>query len=715
METTHLLQLFLIFSAGGALLSLVIPERRNPPALAWIAGISSAIALVFSTRILLSGNIFHTELWRLSSLGVLSLRIDRLSALFISVTAIVYLPVSIYAARYLEKYLGRYSLRSFSFFYHLLFTSIVLVLIAADALSFLLSWEAMSILCYLLVNYEHYKEDNISSGILMLAMSEAGTLAVALCFLILGGTSGSLDFASFRINAPDLGNIAYWAVFLLAFFGFGVKAGLVPVNTWLPGAYTSAPGGFSAILSGATLNLGIYGIIRINADILPAAGAGAGPGIVVLIAGSLSALVGILYAGTENDMKKMLAHSSIENAGIIITGVGAGLIFKATGHYALSGIAFITSLYHMVNHSLFKSLLFLGTDGIELKTGSRNMDHLGGLIKLMPWTGVFFLVGAVSIAALPPFNGFVSEWLTLQTMLQSASLQSVPVKIVFALSGAALALTAGLAVTCFVKAFSMSFLGISRSKMARQAVDLPFTMKLPMGFLACLCLIFGILPTYIIPVLDSAVVPMVHESVVDELVPPFFTVGSGNAEFSRGFVSEFHDLGAQTGRGILPGRGLVVMHRGGERNPVVYAMSTSYTIVVLLLLIGGTFLIVMVFTNARKITERTAWNGGLRRLLPGMTYTATGFSNPVRVVFNAIFHPTLARETKAAVAEHFRSAIMRERREAHIVDRLLLQPVLRAFRGMANITGSMHIGSVNIYAVYILISLVLLLIAGEIF
>ena len=713
METSHLLVTFLLLCIGGAVLSLILSERRNPATLAWVASLSSAIILLASGKVLLSGQTFQTELWRISSLGAISLKMDRLSALFIFVTGIVFLPVSLYSARYLERYLGRYSLKSFGVFYHLLFASIVFILISADVLSFLLAWEAMSILCYLLVNYEHDNEDNTRSGLLMLAMSEAGTLAVVLGFLILAKASGNLGFGSLGSAAASMGNPARLAVFLLAFFGFSVKAGLVPVNTWLPRAHTAAPGSFSAILSGATLNLGIYGIIRVNAAILHQTSVG--PGVIVLIIGSLSALLGILYAVTENDMKKMLAHSSIENMGIVTVGLGAGFIFTAMGHPVLAGIAFITSLYHMTNHSLFKTLLFLGAGGIDSRTGTRNMDRLGGLIRSMPWTGLFFLAGALSIAALPPFNGFVSEWLTFQTLLRSALLQSVPVKIVFALSGAALALTAGLAVTCFVKAFAMSFLGVTRSEAARKAVELPWSMGIPMALLASLCLVAGILPTYIIPVLDRTVTPLVHESVADELVPPFFTAGKGTPKFNRDFISEFHNLGAQVGKDILPGRGLIVLHRGTERNPVVYAMSTSYTVVVLLLLLGGTFVLVRVFTRARKVRKRAAWNGGLRRLLPGMTYTATGFSNPVRVIFETIFHPTVVEETKSAVEEHFRIAIEKERREIHVVERLVLQPLVGMLRNTAGLIGSMHVGSVNVYAVYVLIGLVLLLVIGQIF
>jgi len=700
--------LFLILCSLGVVLSVFLPERRNPLLLAWISSIAAISVLWSSGNVLLYGLPFQIELWTLPFLGTMVLQMDRLSALFVFITGLVFLPVSIFSAEYMKKYFSRYNLKTFSVFYHLLFASIVLLLIANDIFSFLLTWEIMSILSYLLVNYEHEKDENTSSGYLMLAMSEAGTIMAAFAFLLLANGSGGLDFASLKSVSAGLGDSSRWAIFLLSFFGFSVKAGLVPNSIWLPKAHPAAPSNVSALLSGVILNLGIYGILRINADILPVTQIGMG--LITLFVGTVSALVGILYATIRNGMKVMLAHSSIENMGIITAGIGAGFVFTVSGYPVLAGIAFITALYHMTNHSLYKALLFLGAGAVDSSVGDRNMDRLGGLMKVMPWTGLFFLIGALSIAALPPFNGFVSEWLTLQTMLQSAALQSKAVKIVFALCGAALALTAALAVTCFVKAFAMSFLGIARTKQAEKAIEVRRSMMIPMGVLAVSCLLFGILPTYIIPVLDHTITPLTQESVVDELVPPFFTVAKSDPKFSDAFVSEFHDLGAQTGRNVIPGRGLVVLHRGTERNPVVFAMSTSYTLVVLVLLLTGVFILIRVLTKARMVTRKPVWDGGVRRLMPEMTYTATGFSNPVRVIFEAIFRPSMLDERKETIAEHFRTAINNERKEVHIVDRSVFQPIVKWIQSMATLLGRMHSGSVNIYAAYVLISLVIVLI-----
>lgn len=699
---------FFWICGAGALLALIVPDRSNPNTVAWIASLASLVALWGGGEVLFAGTGFQAELWTLPSLGTLHVSADRLSALFIVVTGLVFLPVSIFSAGYLQRYIGRYSLKAFSVMYFALFASIVLILIAADALSFLLAWEAMSILSYLLVNFEHEQEEHTRAGYLMLAMGEAGTLAAAIALLLLANAAGSLEFPAIKAMANSLGPDARWAVFLLSFFGFGVKAGLVPLNSWLPRAHPAAPANVSALLSGVILNLGLYGLVRVNVDLLPITDVA--PGLVTLIIGTISAFVGILYATTENDLKKMLAHSSIENMGIVAAGLGAGFIFVAAGHPTLSGIAFVAALYHMTNHSLYKALLFFGAGTVDYQAGTRDLDRLGGLIHPMPWTSLFFLVGALSISAVYPFNGFASEWLTLQTLLRSTELSSTPVRIVFAVCGAGLALTAALAVTCFVKAFAMGFLGMSRSKQARQAVEARRSMLVPMGILAVLCLLLGIVPTYVISTLDRTLVPMTRASATESLVPAFFAASPEHTHLPTEFAAEFHDLGAQVGQEIMPGRGMVVLHRGEERNPVVFAMSTSYGFIVLILLLVITFGIVQWLTRARTVTRRERWDGGVRRLLPEMTYTATGFSNPVRVIFAAILRPTTVEDTKETVAEHFRTAIKRIHHETHPVDRFVFGFVAAGVGHTARLLARMHHGRLNAYVAYVLLTLVVFLI-----
>jgi len=704
-----LLVLVFALCGAGALAGLAVPERRTPAFLAWVGSLAALAMLWVSADVLRSGGVFKSELWTIEPLGTLSVSLDRLSALFQFVAALVMLASSIFSASYLKRYLGHYSLKALNAWYLLLLASITLILIANDALLFLLAWEGMSITSYLLVNFENERDESSHAGYLMLAMGEAGFMAVIVGFLILAAQGGSLEFSALKAAGANLGPLARWLVFLLTFFGFGVKAGLVPVNTWLPRAHPAAPANVSAILSGVILNLGLYGIVRLNLDLVPFITLGAG--IVVLIVGTASALVGILYATTENDLKAMLAHSSSENIGIVTAGLGAGIVFSAYGRPMLAGIAFIAAFYHMINHSLYKALLFLGAGTVDDRAGTRDLNRLGGLIRAMPFTAGAVLIGTLAISALPPFNGFVSEWLTLQTMLRSVELPSVPIKIVFALCGAGLALTAALAVTCFVKMFAMGFLGMARSDGAAKAVEAPRSSIVPMVFLAALCFLLGVLPTYVIPVL-SRELPWSAASA-DALVPPFFASAEGHSTLPPGFVSEFHDLGAQVGEGAFPGRGLVVLHRGGTQNPVIFAMSTSYMLVALIGLLVLTWAVIRLWlTRSRRRMRRVRWDGGVRRLLPEMTYTATGFSNPVRVIFDAMFRPTTVEDTRETVAEHFRMAIRRDRQTVHIADRLLLRPAKNRVMALAGQLAQMHHGHINAYIAYVLLALLLALAVG---
>ena len=283
----------------------------------------------------------------------------------------------------------------------------------------------------------------------------------------------------------------------------------------------------------------------------------------------------------------------------------------------------------------------------------------------------------------------------------------------FALCGAGLALTAALAVTCFVKVFAMSFLGMRRLDGERRVTETNPAALASMAILAVLCLAFGVLPTYVIPMLDPASMRLAGASASDALVPPFFASAPAHESLPPAFGAEFHDLGAQVGQDIVGGRGLVVLHRGGVENPVIFAMSTSYMLLALIGLLLLTYVVVRLWlTRARRLVRRERWDGGVRRLLPEMTYTATGFSNPVRVIFDAIFRPTTVEDTSETVAEHFRMAIRRERQAVHIVDRLVLQPVKNRAMKLARGLAAMHHGYINAYIAYVLLALLLALAAG---
>ncbi len=711
MSAAQLLVSFFILCGAGAVLAFLIPQRRLPILLAIVGALAALILLSASAMLLVSGAEFHAPLWSVLTLGTLTLASDPLSAFFLFVTGLVFLPVSIFSGAYLTKYIAHQDVRYFSVLYHAMFASVAFFLIAGDVISFLVAWEMMSIASYLLVNYELERAESSRAGYVMLAMSEGGTIAVAIAFIMIAGATGELGFAALRSIAPTGTDSLRWAIFLLSFFGFAVKAGLVPLNSWLPLAHPVAPTNVSALLSAVIVNLGIYGLVRVNLDLAPTTAVG--PGLIVLVIGSISALIGILYATIQGELKRLLAHSTIENMGIVAAGIGAGMVFVATDHRVVGAIALVAAFYHLANHSVYKALLFLGTGAVEAGTGTRDLDRLGGIIRWMPWTSAFFLVGVLSIAALPPFNGFVSEWLTLQTILRSAVLSSTVIKIIFAICGALLALTAGLAVTCFVKVFATGFLGMSRSSAATGAHEAHVATRTALALLAALCIVLGIFPTYVIPAIDRAVTPLAHESATAALVPPFFVANAQQPQnLPPTFLGEFHDLGAQVGREFLPGRGLVVLHRGEERNPVVFAMSTTYMVVALAVILGLIFVAFQLLTRRRGSTRGEAWAGGLRHLRPEVTYTATGFSNPVRVIFAALLTPAASEESTEAVAGHFRTAIKREYTEIHVIDRFVLHPPIDMLRNLAALARRMHVGHVNAYAAYVLLAILIVLVIG---
>ncbi len=704
MDNLNLLfaSVFIVYLLGIVAI-LILPKKMSAATLGLSGAIGSLVLFVFAVYILFGNNPYLLSLWKIEGIGKMSITVDHLSAFFLLVTAIAAMPASVFAATRISKNPQNYNAFVPALYLSLLI-SIVLVLTSSQVFLFLLSWEIMSIFIYFLVNSG--KEEH--PGYVMLAIGEAGTLAILVALLLLSGSAGTLSFAGISANGSHLSAGLQWIVFLLSFFGFGIKGGLIPFNFWMPRAYSVTPSAFIPIIAGVTLNLGLYGIIRVNANLQFVSQTGIG--VVILIVGAITAILGILYATIQDDLKTVLAHSSIENAGIITTAFGASVIFLSSGYKTAAAMALVAALYHLLNHSVFKTLLFMGSGAIEDATGLRSLNRLGGLLKKMPLTGFFMLIGALSISAMPPFNGFVSEWLILESLLRSVELSSLGVKIAFIVAGALLALTAGLAVTCFIRAFAMSFLGMSRTKPIQKIKEVTKSTMASMAFLAFACLVLGVLPTFVIPAINRSVEPLVGKSATVALVPPFFTNHKSLDKLPKKFISDFHNIGAGVAQDMIPGRGLVVMHRGGEKNPVVFAMSTSYMFVMMLFLLGLTGTVVWVFVaRKRKVTYLPRWDGGIRELLPEMTYTATGFAQPVRVIFDTILHPEVTNQHEN-VAEHFRVTIKRKKEEVHLMDRLVLYPVINLTQKFSKILAKMHNGRLNTYAGYALLSLIVFLI-----
>jgi formate hydrogenlyase subunit 3/multisubunit Na+/H+ antiporter MnhD subunit len=381
-----------------------------------------------------------------------------------------------------------------------------LVVLADDAFSYLLCWEFMSLASWALVMAHHREPGNAKAGYVYLVMASFGTLALLLAFGLLAGPAGDYGFAAIRA-APHT-PYAATLVLVLMLLGAGSKAGLVPLHVWLPLAHPAAPSHVSALMSGVMTKVAIYGFIRVVFDLLGQPTWSAS--VVVLFLGGITAVMGILYAMMEKDLKRLLAYSTIENVGVIFASLGLALAFQANGLKLAAALAFTAALFHVLNHSLFKSLLFFGAGAVLTATGERDMDKLGGLIHRMPFTSFAVLVGCVAISALPPFNGFVSEWLMFQAVLQSPELPQWALKIMVPAVGALLALAAALAAACFVKAFGVTFLGRPRSPAAEAAPEVDRYSLAAMFILAALCLLAGILPGPVIDALSPVTIEILN-------------------------------------------------------------------------------------------------------------------------------------------------------------------------------------------------------------
>jgi hydrogenase-4 component B len=517
-------------------------------------------------------------------------RIDALSAFFLIVVNFGGAAASLYALGYgrHEQSPGRVLP-----FYPAYLAAMNIVVLADDAFGFLVAWEFMSLTSWAMVVSNHKDPENLRAGYVYLLMASFGTLVLLLAFGVLAGGTGAYDFAAIRA-AHETRAVA-GAVLLLALLGAGSKAGLVPLHAWLPLAHPAAPSHVSGLMSGVMTKVAVYGFVRIVFDLLGA------PewwwSMVLLAIGGPTATLGVLYALMQRDIKRVLAYSTIENIGIIFTGLGLALAFKAEGSDFIAALAFTAALLHVLNHALFKSLLFFGAGSVLTATGERDMEKLGGLIHRMPQTALVMLVGCIAISALPPFNGFVSEWLTFQAILLSPHLPSWGLKLIIPAVGGLLALAAALAAACFVKVFGISFLGRPRSAEAAQAKEVDgFSLAAMMG-LAALCLLAGVLPGLLIDALAPVAKIMVGNSMPHQSSLRWFA--------------------------IVP----IAESRSSYDGLLVFAF---------MLLSGSIASIAIHRLASDRLRRAPAWDCGFPDGSPAIQYTASSFSQPIRRVFGTL-------------------------------------------------------------------------------
>ena len=632
--------------------------------------IASIAGCILSLSVLLSGVTLLVALPQTLPFGVMTIRVDPLSAFFLGVISIVAVAVSFYSLGYATEFVGRRNVGLLVSLYNVFLFSMAGVVLAGDAILFLVLWELMSLATFFLINYEHENPASRRAAFLYIVMTHIGTAFLVVMFMVLYSSTGTFDFETWKNAGARLPSVLSSVVFLCAAIGFGTKAGVIPVHIWLPEAHPAAPSNVSALMSGVMIKTGIYGMVRVFFGFL-------GPdipewwGILVLLFAVISSVMGVLYALMEHDLKRLLAFHSIENIGIILMGVGGALLFASLGHKSLAAIALIAGLYHVLNHATFKGLLFLGAGSVLHATHSRNIEELGGLIKRLPWTSLFFLIGAVAISALPPLNGFVSEWLTFQALLLGFHISDLAVRIAVPLTVALLGLTGALAAACFVKAFGITFLGMPRSREAESAHESSFTMLAAMGFLAILCVVLGVFPGSVLSVLNPVV------SALPGVSPP--------------------------GQIALNG-GMLLMPQSTSTSISPFALAVLLILLTLVPLAAGSLL-------GGRMRSRIAmtWACGLQKLEPRMQYTATGFSKPIRMIFSTIYRATHEIEISGETSPYFRPQITYELKTESVFLKYLYEPVGAFILNSARLFRRIQTGHIQSYLAYIFITLVLLL------
>ncbi|MFA6006651.1 MAG: hydrogenase 4 subunit B [Candidatus Paceibacterota bacterium] len=678
MSAVYLQQLFptiLGLFTIGAIGSLIF-RYDDEAAHAWssiFSIVGSLSTLVFSLSLLMQGIGFSFAGYSTFPALTFSFTLDHLSVFFVFVISLIALAASVYGYGYAKQYIGKYNLGTLGFFYNSFILGMLLVVTSSNILFFLIAWEVMSVASYFLVIYERHEQANIKAGTLYFVMTHVGTAFITLAFLLMFKVTGSLDFGTIKLSLMTAPLWIQNMIFVLALIGFGTKAGIIPFHIWLPSAHPAAPSHVSALMSGVMIKTGIYMFIRIFFDLL-------GPaqvwwGVTILILGAISALLGVLYALSEHDLKRLLAYHSIENIGIIMLGLGSSLVFLSFGMKALALIGLIAALFHTMNHAVFKGLLFLGAGSVIHATHTRNIEKYGGLIRYMPQTAFLFLIGAMAISALPPLNGFASEWLTFQAMFSAVSSLGSTMGMIFVLAIGALAFTSGLAAACFVKAFGITFLARPRSDEAKHAHESSAPLLVGMYFLATLTLIFGVFAgkvTGILTVLAQALQNMGMSAETLNVLPSVSAVHLSNnfANMSLGLLFV----------------GLVIA----------------------LALIG---IIVGLVTKNRKLRRDRTWDCGTE-LLPRMEITATGFSRSLIVIFKGLLRPTRQTHIEYHDAElrYFpkKSVVHLELKDIYLDN--FYAPVQSFITRLSNQFKRIQSGNTNLYIVYMLITLIALLV-----
>lgn len=658
------------FSVVGAFLSLVLCRRESAvKTVSCFCGIASSVLALGFGLLSIFGPTYVSKVVSPFSFADFSVSSNPLSGLLVTVISVLAIAAWIYGISYFDEYRGR-SLGKIGFYLNLFVISMVLVVVVDNAFWFLVFFELMSLTSYFLVVLDR-SEQSQRGGFVYFVMAHVGFFMIMVAFLVMANaTQGSFEFSDFR--TVSLGPVAASVVFLLAFLGFGIKAGMVPFHSWLPLAHPEAPSNVSALMSGGMVKIGIFGIVKVCFDLLGVSGSQVWWGFVVMVFGAVSAVFGIAYAVAERDIKKTLAYCSVENIGIILVGVGTAIVGTALNEPAVAALGLLAGLYHLVNHAMFKGALFLGAGSVIFRTHTRSLDAMGGLARRMPWTAAAFLVASVAICAIPPLNGFASEWITYQSLL-SISLEAAPfVKTVAVLAAASLAISGALAIVCFVKAYGVAFSGAPRSEKARVAREVPPAMVVASASLAVFCIGLGVGAAWVAPAIYG-----IATSVL----------------------------------GITAGSSAVAI--GSELVNPLAGTGVSLVLVAVLLAV-----IALLLAGLRSLFRRKAgiglreepWDCGYLPE-PEMPAATTSFSSAVRMFFEALYR---AREVvsaqKAKVQYLYGNLVKGIARVEPLSDRYLVDGVIKAVDRLSALAQRVEGGDYRVYISYVVAALVFFLI-----
>jgi hydrogenase-4 component B len=665
MSLISIFVLSLVVSVCGAVVSIVLKRFDNAARVgaalfgivAAVLGVIAGLMMIFvppANILVVSGPFL---------LANFSLQLNPLAGLLVTVISVLAVVSWIYSLSYVKEYKGKAG--TIGFFMNLFIPAMSLVITADNALWFIVFFEIMSLTSYFLVITDQDTKA-VKAGLIYLIMSHGGLVLVMLAFFIMASQSGSLDFSSFRTleMSPVLASV----VFLLTFVGFGIKAGLVPFHSWLPLAHPSAPSHVSALMSGGMIKIGIFGIIKVVFDLLGVSGGQLWWGVVVLVIGAVSSVIGVVYALAEHDIKRLLAYHSCENVGIIALGVGAGIVGWSSNMPLLAALGLMAGLYHLFNHAVFKGLLFLGAGSVMFTTHTKNMEHMGGLARAMPVTAVCFLVGSLAISAIPPLNGFVSEWFTYQSLFNMSVGGGILLPVVGAFCAVSLAITGAFAVMCFVKAYGVTFSGTPRSESARHAREVPVPMLAGMAALAVICVCFGLGAPVIAPAIEGIASSTLNAQAL--------SVANG-----------VEVLNASSGSFVSP--------------PFIAV------------LLIGSFVLALVVKSALssggKAKREDAWACGY---LPDehMPVVATNFASNVNLFF-APFYNIRARLASmgAFFSKAFNTTASASKHTEAVGDNYVIDLIEQVINVVSDKVKAIEGGNFRVYSVYIVIALVLLL------